>query len=108
MWRSLTMCRSRQKQSFARVSGLGQCDHFYGAVIAVLPIIVGYLIARKLLKMSLLDILGSVTGGMTSTPALGTLIQTAGTDDVAVSYAATYPVALSVIVICVQLMGIYL
>lgn len=86
----------------------GAALFLYGAVIAVLPMIVGYLIACKLLNMSLLDILGSVTGGMTSTPALGTLIQTAGTDDVAVSYAATYPVALAVVVICVQLMGIYL
>ena len=28
---------------------------------------------------------------MTSTPALGTLIAVAGTDDVASAYAATYP-----------------
>ena len=80
----------------------------YGAIVALLPMIAGYLIARKVLKMGLFDVLGSVTGGMTSTPALGTLIQLAGTDDVALSYAATYPVALAVIVLCSQLMGVYL
>ena len=80
----------------------------YGAIIALLPMIVGYLVARKILKMDLLDVLGSVTGGMTSTPALGTLIQLAETDDVALSYASTYPVALAVIVLCSQLMGVYL
>ncbi len=80
----------------------------YGAIIALVPMIVGYLIASKCIKMCLFDILGSVTGGMTSTPALGSLIQLAETDDVALSYAATYPVALALIVIFSQLMGVYL
>jgi putative transport protein len=50
--------------------------------------------------------LGSICGGMTSTPALGTLIRVAETDDVATSYAATYPIALAVIVITFQLVCI--
>lgn len=48
--------------------------------------------------------LGSITGGMTSTPALGALISTAGTDDVASAYAATYPFALVLIVVSCNLM----
>ena len=40
---------------------------------------------------------------MTSTPALGTLIGTAGTEDVASAYAATYPIALISIVIASKL-----
>ena len=52
--------------------------------------------------MNLLNNLGSITGGMTSTPALGTLINTAGTDDVATAYASTYPVALVLIVLASQ------
>ena len=39
---------------------------------------------------------------MTSTPALGTLISTAGTEDVASAYAATYPVALISVVLVSQ------
>jgi putative transport protein len=39
---------------------------------------------------------------MTSTPALGTLIEVAGTDDVASAYAATYPVALVAVVLASQ------
>lgn len=77
----------------------------YGALMALVPLIVGYAILRGLFHINLLDALGSVCGGMTSTPALGTLIQTAGTDDVAASYAATYPVALAVIVLSMQVMG---
>lgn len=71
----------------------------YGIIITIVPMIVGYFVAKKLLKLPLLNSLGSITGGMTSTPALGTLIRTAGTDDVASSYASTYPIAL----ICVVL-----
>ena len=70
-----------------------------------MPIVVGYLFARKVCKLPLLNNLGSITGGMTSTPALGTLIGVAGTDDVAAAYAATYPIALVLIVLASQLIN---
>ncbi|MBQ2695714.1 MAG: permease [Clostridia bacterium] len=74
----------------------------YGIIMTILPLIVGYLFARYVLKLSLLNNLGSITGGMTSTPALGTLINTAGTEDVAAAYAATYPIALIAVVLVSQ------
>ncbi len=74
----------------------------YGAGITMVSMTVGYLVAAKVLKLSLFNSLGSVTGGMTSTPALGTLIQMAGTEDVASAYAATYPIALVSIVLAAQ------
>ena len=76
----------------------------YGVIITVVPMITGYFLAKKLLKLPLLNSLGSITGGMTSTPALGALIKTSGTDDVASSYAATYPFALVCVVIASQFM----
>ncbi len=80
----------------------------YGAIIALVPMIVGYLVASRIFKFSLFNSLGSVCGGMTSTPALGILIQVAQTDDVASAYAATYPVALATVVLLTQLVGEYL
>lgn len=74
----------------------------YGMVMTILPMIIGYLFAKYVLKLSLLNNLGSITGGMTSTPALGTLISTAGTENVASAYAATYPVALISVVLVSQ------
>jgi putative transport protein len=74
----------------------------YGVVMTIFPLIAGYLFAKYVLKLSLLNNLGSITGGMTSTPALGTLIQTAGTEDVAAAYAATYPIALIAVVLVSQ------
>lgn len=75
----------------------------YGALMTLIPMIVGYLFAKYVLKMPLLNNLGSITGGMTSTPALGTLISVAGSEDVAAAYAATYPIALIAIVLASKL-----
>lgn len=74
----------------------------YGAIMTVLPLILAYLFAKLVLKMGLLDNLGAISGAMTSTPALGTLISTAGTEDVAAAYAATYPIALITVVLVSQ------
>ncbi len=71
----------------------------YGAIMTTVPMIVGFILAKFVFKLSLLNNLGSITGGMTSTPALGTLIATAGTDEVSAAYAATYPFALVSVVI---------
>lgn len=76
-----------------------------GMVITIVPMVVGYLFARYICKLPLLNNLGSITGGMTSTPALGTLISTAGTDDVAGAYASTYPIALVLVVLATQLIN---
>lgn len=75
----------------------------YGVVMTVLQLAVGFLFAKYVLKLSLLNNLGSITGGRTSTPALGTLIKVAGTEDVVAAYAATYPVALITVVFVSQL-----
>ncbi len=74
----------------------------YGIVMTIFPMIIGYLFAKYVLKLSLLNNLGSLTGGMTSTPALGTLIGVAKTEDVAAAYAATYPIALIAVVLVSQ------
>ncbi len=80
----------------------------YGAFMAMVPMVAGFIMAFKGLKLSTFNSLGSICGGMTSTPALGTLIRVTETDDVASAYAATYPIALVCVVLSSQFMGIYL
>lgn len=75
---------------------------FYGMIMTIVPMIVGYIFARYVLKINVLNALGSITGGMTSTPALGTLIHVAKTEEVAAAYAATYPIALVAVVLVSQ------
>ncbi len=75
-----------------------------GALMTIVPMIVGFVLTKYVMKLPLLNGLGSITGGMTSTPALGTLISTAKTEDVASAYASTYPIALVLVVLACQLM----
>ena len=76
----------------------------YGIIMTLTPLILVFFIAKYVFKLSLFHSLGSITGGMTSTPALGTLIATAGTDEVASAYAATYPLALVSIVLVAKIL----
>lgn len=79
----------------------------YGMIITIVPMVIGFLFAKYVLKLPLLNNLGSITGGMTSTPALGTLIGVAKTEDVASAYAATYPIALILVVVASQLIILF-
>ena len=84
------------------LSQYGPILFVWGALMTIIPLIVGYVLARYVMKLSLFNNLGSLTGGMTSTPALGALINVTGTTDVASAYAATYPIALVAVVLCTQ------
>ena len=79
----------------------------YGIIMTMVPMIIGFIFAKYILKINLLNNLGSICGGMTSTPALGTLISTAGTEKVAGAYASTYPIALIAVVIVSQVLIIF-
>ncbi len=78
----------------------------YGVLMTLIPMIVGFIVAKFGFKLCLLNNLGSITGGMTSTPALGSLISVAETEDVASAYAATYPIALILLVFVPQIMNL--
>ena len=81
---------------------------FYGIIITLAPMLAGYLFAKYVLKMPLLNNLGSIAGGMTSTPALAALIDSAKTEDVTPAYAATYPIALTGTIVGVQFLVLLL
>lgn len=76
----------------------------YALIFVILPLLSGFLIFRYVLRIPLLNGLGSMTASMTCTPSLAVLIQTAGTDDVAAAYATTYPIALISLVLLVQIL----
>lgn len=75
----------------------------YGSIITIVPMLITFTLAYKFLKIDLLEALGGVCGGMTSTPALGAI--TSKTDSIrpVTSYAVAYPVALILMTIAVQI-----
>lgn len=73
-----------------------------GALATTVPLVAGYVFARRVLKLTLLDTLGGICGGMTSTPGLGAITGKTDSDAPAISYATAYPVALILKTILVQ------
>jgi putative transport protein len=64
-----------------------------GVLITILPVIVGYFFGWKILKLNPAILLGSITGAMTSTPALAIVNDAAKSDVPALGYAGTYTFA---------------
>jgi putative transport protein len=84
------------------LSEYGALLFLWGALMTLVPLLIGFIFAKYVLKLSLFNNLGSICGGMTSTPALGALINTTKTPNVASAYAATYPIALVLVVLLSQ------
>jgi len=78
-------------------------------LIATVPMLVGFLIARHRYQLDILQTLGATCGGMTSTPGLAVLTDASDSSECVTSYVAAYPVALVLITlaapILVQLLG---
>ena len=80
----------------------------FGMLMTLLPMVVGFILGKFVFKFRIFNNLASITGGMTSTPALGTLISVAGTDEIAGCYAATYPIALVLVVLAAKIIPMIL
>jgi putative transport protein len=64
-----------------------------GVLVTLLPPVVAYLVGRWLLRMNPALLLGSMTGAMTSTPAMNVVTEAAGSGVPALGYAGTYTFA---------------
>ncbi len=61
------------------------------------------IVCRKLLKMNVVNIMGLLSGAMTSTPSLTMSNNITKTDYPAIAYAAVYPMGLVVVIVLAQL-----
>jgi Predicted permease len=81
---------------------------FQGMIVTTVPMIVAVFVVLKILKLDIITGLGAICGGMTSTPALAALVDTTSTDEVAIPYAATYPVGMILVILGTQLLDLLL
>ncbi len=65
-----------------------------GFLVTLIPLVVGFVIARRVLKMPLPESLGGICGAMTSTPALGAITSKTDLQSPIIAYATAYPAAL--------------
>ena len=62
-------------------------------LVATVPMCLGYWVGRKILKLNPALLLGSLSGAMTNTPALGVVTDAAKSSVPAIGYAGTYTFA---------------
>lgn len=85
------------------VAEFGPIVFVMGALITIIPMVTGYYVSMKCFKMNILECLGGICGGMTSTPALGAIASKTDSQAPVVSYATAYPVALILMTICAKI-----
>ncbi len=76
-----------------------------GALITVIPMVVTVMVARYFMKINLLELLGTLTGGMTSTPGLAAADSMCSSSAISVAYATVYPVAMVLLIILTQVVA---
>ncbi len=76
-----------------------------GGAITLFPMIFGALVARYLFNVNILSMLGALTGSMTSTPGLAAVDPMTETNAPSIAYATVYPVAMVLLIICVQILA---
>ncbi|GLB51752.1 putative transporter [Neptunitalea chrysea] len=77
-----------------------------GAGITLIPMILGTIVAKFFLKIDVLSMLGTLTGAMTSTPGLAATDSMTDSSAPSIAYATVYPIAMVILIICAQLLGL--
>jgi putative transport protein len=78
-----------------------------GMCVTIIPILVGYFVGRKILKISPALIFGAITGAMTSGAALSVVIKEAKSPVPALGYTGTYAFANVLLVIAGSLIMVF-
>ncbi|HKM93388.1 MAG TPA: TrkA C-terminal domain-containing protein [Prolixibacteraceae bacterium] len=79
-----------------------------GAIITIVPMVIATLVAKFFFKINILTLLGALTGSMTSTPGLAAVDNMTKTNAPSVAYATVYPLAMVLLIVVVQLVGLIL
>ncbi|WP_027473043.1 aspartate:alanine exchanger family transporter [Saccharicrinis fermentans] len=76
-----------------------------GGALTLIPMMLGALVARWVFKVNVLSMMGALTGSMTSTPGLAAVDPMTETNAPSIAYATVYPVAMVLLIICVQILA---
>ncbi|GJM63788.1 aspartate:alanine exchanger family transporter [Persicobacter diffluens] len=82
----------------------GMTLFFSGMLVTLIPMILAIIVGR-IMKVNFLSLLGTLTGGMTSTPGLSAVDSMTETNAPSVAYATVYPFAMVILVIVAQIIG---
>ena len=74
-------------------------------IIAMVPMAVGLVVGEYIFKLPFSRFLGTLVGGMASTPGLSAANSVSESESVNLAYATVYPVALVLMIIAAQVLG---
>lgn len=77
-----------------------------GGLITMVPMVLAAIVGQVFLKVNVLSLLGALTGSMTSTPGLAAADPMTDSNAPSIAYATVYPIAMVLLIICVQLLGL--
>ena len=77
-----------------------------GALITIVPMLVAAIVGLLVFKISMLDLLGTITGGMTSTPGLAAADSMTDSNIPGVAYATVYPIAMVFLILFIQFIAL--
>lgn len=86
------------------LAGQGLAMFLAGVAVTLVPMVVAYILARKVFHLSLPEALGGVCGAMTSTPALGAITAKTDRQEPVIAYATAYPAALIMMTVLAKLL----
>lgn len=76
-----------------------------GAAITLVPMLVAVIVGLFVFKINMLDLLGTITGGMTSTPGLAAADSMTDSNIPSVAYATVYPIAMVFLILIIQVIA---
>ncbi|WP_430811384.1 MULTISPECIES: aspartate:alanine exchanger family transporter [unclassified Carboxylicivirga] len=76
-----------------------------GAILTLFPMLMAVVAGYFMKSLNILTLLGTITGSMTSTPGLAAVDSMTDSNATAIAYATVYPVAMVLLVICVQILA---
>ena len=75
------------------------------AAITLVPMLVAVIVGLFVFKINILDLLGTITGGMTSTPGLAAADSMTDSNRPSVAYATVYPIAMVFLILIIQVIS---
>ncbi len=91
---------------FATFQTYGLSYFLGGAVITMTPMIVAGVLGHYVFRVPILDLMGMLIGGITSTPGLATIDSMTDSTRPSVIYATIYPVAMVLVIVLIQVIAL--
>ena len=73
-----------------------------GIAITLVPMLIASLVGYYVFKIHILDLIGTLAGGMTSTPGLAAADSMSDSSAPSVAYATVYPIAMVCLILFIQ------